>query len=54
MIELYIHNLILVDMKFFDPNSRMGDVQLMELASSLTHEEARVKEAKGAIFKESN
>jgi len=46
--------MILTDMKFWDPNSRMGDVELMELASWLTHEEARVEETKRVMNRETN
>lgn len=54
MVEFYMHNLILIDMNFWDPNSRMGDVQLMVLASWLTHEEAGVEEVKRIMTRETN
>lgn len=37
---------MLTNMNFLDFNSKIGDVQLMELASWLTHEEIRVEEVK--------
>lgn len=50
--ELYMHNFILRDLNFWDPNSRLGDIQLMELTSWLTHEEARVEEVKKVMTEE--
>jgi len=52
--EFYMDNLILTNMNFWDPNSRMGDVQLIALAYWLTHEEARVEKEKRVISKETN
>lgn len=52
MVEFYMHNMILIDMKFWDHNSRLGDMQLMELASWLTHEEARAEEVNRVMTKE--
>lgn len=37
MDEFYMHNMIRINMKLQDPNSIMVDVQLMKLASWLTH-----------------
>ena len=54
MEKLYMHNLILVDMNFWDPNSRTRDVKVMALTSWLTHEEVRVEEKKRVISKETN
>jgi len=51
-VEFYMHNLILTDVKLYDPNYRMVDVQLMALASWMTHEEARVEETKRAMSRE--
>ncbi len=47
-----MHNLILTSIKFWDPNSRMGDVKLLALASWMTHEEARAKEVKRVLERE--
>lgn len=47
-----MNNMVLTNMKFWDPNSRLGDAQLMALASWLVHEEARAKEVKKFMAKE--
>jgi len=54
MVELYIHNMILTDMKFWDPYSILGDMQPMELASWLTYKEIRVEEVKRVMTKDEN
>ena len=46
MSEFYLHNLALTDLNVWDPNSRLGDFQLMALASWMNHEEARAIEMK--------
>ena len=46
MVELYLHNMALIDMNVWDPNSRLGDMQLMAMASWMNHEELRVAEIK--------
>jgi len=52
VVEFYMHNFILTDLNLWNPNSKLGDMQLMELASWLTHEEARAKEVKKVMTKE--
>lgn len=52
MAKFYMHNLILTHMNHWDPNSRMGDVKLMALASQLTHEEVRDEEIKRVMGRE--
>lgn len=47
-----MHNITLTNMEFWDANSRLGDMQLMELASWLTHEGTRVEEVKRVMSKE--
>ena len=42
--EFYLHNLALSNMNSWDPNTVVGDVQLMAMASWLNHEEKRVAE----------
>ena len=37
LAEFYIHNLILTYLNFWDQKSRLGDMQLMALASWFTH-----------------
>ena len=46
MAKFYMDNLILTNMNHWDPNSRLGDMQLMALASWLSHEYIRSKEVK--------
>ena len=41
MVEFYLHNMALTDMNVWDPNARLGDLQLMALESWMNHEEAR-------------
>lgn len=43
--------MILTNMNFWDPNSRLRDGQLMALASWLVHKGARVKEVKSVMEK---
>ena len=43
MVEFYIDNLVLIDLNIWDPNPRMGDMQLMALASWMVNEETRVQ-----------
>ena len=46
MFEFYLHNLAFTDLNVWDPNSKLGDLQLMALASWMNHEEARATEMK--------
>ncbi len=41
MSDLYLHNLALTYLNVWDPNSKLGILQLMALASWMNHEEAR-------------
>ena len=43
MAEFYMDNLILVSMNVWDPNSHLGDVKFISLASWMTREEAMVE-----------
>ena len=52
LVEFYTLNLTLTNMIFWDPNARLGDMQLMALASKMTHEETGVREMKRVIIKE--
>lgn len=52
MVEFYIHNLTLTYNNFWDLNSRLGDTQLMALASYMTHEEARSEEVNRVMTRE--
>ena len=46
MAELYLHNMALIDLKVWDPNAKLGDLQLMAMASWMNHEELRAVEKK--------
>lgn len=50
--EFYLHNLALTYFNVWDPNVKLGDLQLMALASQMSREEARVKEVKRILEKE--
>ena len=41
MAKFYLHNMALTDMNVWDPNVRLGDLQLMAMASLMNHEELR-------------
>ena len=47
--EFYLHNLALTYLNVWDPNPKLGDLQLMALASWMSHEKARAKEVKRAL-----
>ena len=50
--EFYLHNLALIYLNVWDANAKLGDLQLMALASWMSHEEARAKEVKRILEKE--
>ena len=52
MSEFYLHNMALIDMNVWDPNAKLGDLQLIALASWMNHEEARVVERKNKLERE--
>jgi len=54
MEKFYLHNMALTDMNVWDPNSRLGDLQLMAMASLMNHEELWVVEIKRLMIKEQN
>ena len=39
MYKLYLHNLAFTDLNVWDSNAKLGDLQLMALASWMNHEE---------------
>jgi len=47
--KFYLHNLGLTYLNVWDPNTKLGDLQLMALASWMSHEEAMVKEVKKVL-----
>lgn len=52
LAEFYLHNLALPNMNLWDPNAALGDLQLMAMASWLSHEEKRVVEIQKIMTKE--
>jgi len=46
MSEFYLHNMALTNMNVWDPNAKLGDLQLMALASWMDHEEEGAAEMK--------
>jgi len=52
MAEFYLHNMALTDMNVWDPNAKLGDLQLMAMASWMNHEELRATEIKRLMIKE--
>ena len=44
LAELYLQNLALPNMNLWDPNTTLGDLQLMAMAPWLSHEEKRAVE----------
>jgi len=54
MDEFYLHNMALTDMNVWHPNAKLGDLQLMDLASWMNHEESRAVEMKRILAREKN
>ena len=54
MAEFYLHNKALTYKNVWDPNTELGDLQLMALASWMNHEESRVAEMKRILTRENN
>ena len=52
LAEFYLHNLALPNEVSWDPNTTLGDMQLMALASWLNHEDQRAAEVRAALSKE--
>lgn len=50
--EFNLHNLALPDITSWDPNTAVGDMQLMEMTSWLNHEEKRAAEVKNVMDRE--
>ena len=49
LAEFYLHNLALPNVVSWDPNTALGDMQLMAFASWLNHEDKRAAEAKAIM-----
>ena len=54
LVEFYLHNLALPNVVSWDPNTTLGDMQLMSFASWLNHEDQRAAEAKSVMNRELN
>ena len=54
MVEFYLHNMALTNMNVWGPNAKLGDLQLMALASSMNHEKLRAAEMKRILAREKN
>ena len=52
MSEFYLHNMALRDLNVWDTNAKLGDLQLMALASIINHEEARAAKMKKILARE--
>ena len=52
MEKLYMYNLVFIDLNIWDPNPRMGDMQLMALASWMFNEETRAQEMRRVMRRE--
>ena len=49
IFEFYLHNLALTNLNVWDPNAKLGDLQVMALASWKSHEEVRTKNVKRVL-----
>ena len=54
LAEFYLHNLALPNEVSWDPNTALGDMQLMAFASWLNHEDQRAAEEKSVMNRELN
>jgi len=50
--DFYFHNMAITYMNVWDPNSKLGDLQLMALVSWMNHEESRAVEMKRILARE--
>ncbi len=50
--EFYLHNLALPNITSWDPNTAVGDMQLMEMTPWLNHEEKRAAEVRNVMDRE--
>ena len=51
-MEFYLHNLVLPNETLWDPNTVLGDMQLMAFSSWLNHEDKRAAEVKEVMNRE--
>jgi len=54
IVEFYMHNMALTEMNVWDPNGRLGDLQLMAMASWMNHEELMAAKIRNFMIKEQN
>lgn len=52
MPKFYLHNMALTNLNVWDPNAKIGDLQLMALVSWMNHEEIRAVEMKKILARE--
>ena len=52
LAEFYLHNFALPNMNAWDPNTMIGNVQLLAMASWMIHEEKRAAEVRSIIGRE--
>lgn len=52
LADFYLQNMALPDMNLWDPNATLGDLQLMAMASWLSHEDKRAMEIERITTKE--
>ena len=52
MVEIYLHNMALIDMNVWDPNAKLGDIHLIALALWMNHEESRAAKMKRILERE--
>jgi len=54
MAEFYLHNMAITDMSVWNPNARLGYLQLMAMASWMNHEYLRATEIRRLMINEHN
>ena len=47
-----LHNLALIDLNVWDPNPKLGDLQLMASSSWMSHDEARATKMKKVLARD--
>jgi len=52
MAEFYLYNMAITNMNVWDPNAKLGDVQLMALALWMNHEDSRATKMKRILPRE--
>jgi len=52
MVDFYLHNMALTDMNVWDPNDKLGYLQLMALESWMNHEDSSAAEMKRILARE--